>query len=203
MDNYRDVLSIAQIAIGEMIIGKELKNIYDMELNKLKTDNEKVSLINLVWPEINKIYKGNDKKLAQYPALLTSIVLIEKKYDALKDIDPSILAILAYSTYYIGLENISDVVTLFKDGVIINKLMAKFQNENICENSKNYYIMETMNYIFNRFNDKERGINYLDNSTVTQLKNIMLNPELNEDSIMMIMGDKVIQKKKEASKIAV
>ena len=121
---------------------------YLESLNNILLDNNKISLAikNLSYIKKEK-QKKNLKQIDYYPTVLSSIYLIDKYYDRIKNKDEKLLTILSLSSYYLVGINTDTFMYLFSDGILIDKLNNdKFDKD---------YLLEDMSKALNSFNKRK------------------------------------------------
>lgn len=194
MSNHISAINTAPQALNSMYLIGNFKELFDPSLEKVKSNKSMSDLVESIWQTTQTRYKSqNDKRLAQYPALVSSIILIANHYDDLKNMNKEYLSALSYATYYLtnGLTN--DLVLLFGDGILIDKIIKKLKVKDLDRSSKNYYTLNTMgNFLGYYYNNMQKqNINqiklylndYIDSLDVDQLKKLKPLFELTDEDL--------------------
>ena len=183
MSNQKSAVETSSHAINSMPLIGNFKELFDESLKIVRNNQNMETLVENVWTQTQKRYPGQrGKDIAQYPALLSSVILVANHYDVLKDMDRNHLSALSYATYYLTNGVTTDMVSLFGDDVLIDKIIKKVETRGIDNYSKNYYTLNAMGNFLNEYNNlnptysseqiKQYLNNYIDTLTPEQLKHL-------------------------------
>lgn len=183
MSNQKSAVETSSHAINSMPLIGNFKELFDQSLEIVKNNQNMESLVEIVWTQTQKRYPGQrGKGIAQYPALLTSVILVANHYDVLKDMDKKHLSALSYATYYLTNGVTPDMVSLFGDGILIDKIMKKVETKGTDNYSKNYCTLNAMGNFLKEYNNlnpiysseqiKQYLNNYIDTLTPEQVKHL-------------------------------
>ena len=120
----------------------EFEGDYLNSLDHIATDNNKMALAISIFEQI-KIKADNSSNpvfLSLYPEFLSSLLLVDRHYDAIKDTDPKYLETLSYATFYLTGNKTEDMVSLFGDGLIISKLRSKTRDRQVILNAMGNFL---------------------------------------------------------------
>lgn len=194
MTNYKTAIDIAPYALNSMHLIGNFKELFDPSLEIVKNNKDMKVLVEKTWEQSQKRYSAqHDPTLGQYPALLSSVILIANHYDDVKNMDIKHLSALSHATYYLTNGITTDLVLLFGDGILMDKIMQKTETKNIDNFSKAYYTLNTMGNFLNQYNNlkpttssdeiKQYLNNYIDSLDIEQVKHLDPMYKLSTDDI--------------------
>lgn len=194
MTNHKSAIDTASQALNSMHLIGNFKELFVQSFETVKNNENMKNLVEQTWHQSKKRYSyQQDPILGQYPAFLSSVILIANHYDDIKDMNINHLSALSYATYYLTNGKTNELVSLFGDGILIEKIMQKTETKNIDDFSKAYYTLNTMGNFLNQYNNlkpttssdeiKQYLNNYIDSLDIEQVKHLDPMYKLSTDDI--------------------
>lgn len=184
MSNESNVIDIATQAIDVVYYG-DFKERFEPCFEKVKNNADMLSLVGNIWKATNKrfpVSKNPADIIARYPALLTSFILVANHYEILKDTNANHLSALAHATYYLTNGVTNDMVELFGDGLLIDKIDAKVDPRHNEASARQIHTLNAMGnflkqyYVLKQNQDikaiRQHLNNYIDGLTSDEVKHL-------------------------------